>query len=95
MITKYNLLHLENIKGTPTTQYFQEEFEIKTSCSVTLNQGDKWLIFLNSDEPKIDLGGCGASLPLKYLDREGKDWKSQIKNSNQKSVVDAENAPRN
>ena len=95
MITKYDLLHLENIKGTPTTQYIQEEFEIKTSCSVTLNQGDKCLIFLNSDEPNIDLGGCGASLPLKYLDREVKDWRRRVKNSSQKSVIDAKDTQHN
>jgi len=95
MITKYNILNLENIKGTPTSQYFQEEFEIKHSCNVTLNQGDKWLVFLNSDESKIDLGGCGASAPLEYLEWAEKDWLSRVKNSNQKSVIDAKDAQHN
>lgn len=94
-ITRFYLKNIENIKGNAVTNYYQEEYKIKHSSDASLKSGDKWLIFLDTEVAKINLGGCGPSAPLSYLKWAEKDWKSRIKNSNQKSVVGAKDAQQN
>jgi len=53
---------------------------------VSLEPGDKWLLFLSTENAKIDLGGCGPSTPLSYLEWSEKDWKSRIMDSDQTFV---------
>lgn len=77
-VKRFHLHNIESIKGVPTSHYFQDELILKTSCSVTLRAGDQWLVFLNSDEPSINLGGCSSSIPLSYLEREDEGWRTKI-----------------